>query len=428
MLHFCLNAIKSRDFMKLRHLFLIAFFCIITLISCAPAYNPQVNQNLLQETWMRSINLNPMVWTRDGDRWFFTGEPNSTEGYANLAPSDKAMTIMAVKVPQFTHVNIHGCFQVQIIGGQERNSVFILGPNEAVHQTSVQVFGDTIVVTQAQNGKAPMTNLKNMIVRIGVHNLRNLKVTGAANVEGRALTSDGLVINASNHGNILLSGNVNLLKINNSGPGTISVLGAYTPCLRIVVRGNGIVNVSGRVGVQSIDNLGSGRVNIIGADTRSLVINACGNSITKIAGYANLKRLNATDNSCVNLYWVKSNGAHISLTKNARVGLAGCITHLDLSVMDNARFGGQYLHSNDIYVQTRGNAHANIAADRKIFLSAADNSSIYYFGSPSIVSRFTSDHGSVIPVWSETNALPVPTYAPQFITSMNNPEKSSSKP
>jgi len=318
-------------------------------------------------------------------------------------------------------VTIDGCFQVQIVGGQDRSSVFILGPNEETRQTLVQVFGNTIVVTQSKDDKGRMVNLKNVIVRIGVRDLRSLKVNGGANVEGRTLISDGMVINANNDGNILLNGHMNLLKINNSGSGTVSVIGAYAPCLRIVNRSSGTVNLSGRVGVQSIDNLGNGKVNIIGADSRSLAIHACGNSVTKIAGYANLKHLDATDHSCVNFYWVKSNGADILLSGHARVGLAGCITHLDLCVMDNARFGGQYLHSNDIYVQTSGDAHANIAADKKIFASAVDNSSIYFYGSPGNVSRYTTDHGSVIPVWSNTTALPVPAYAPQFINSVNRP-------
>jgi hypothetical protein len=408
--------------MKLRQLFLITFFCIVTLFGCAKPINPQVNQNLLQETWMRSINLHPMIWTRDGDRWFFTGEPYKIESYANRVPNDKAMSVMAVKVPEFTNVVINGCFQVQITGGQERNSVSVVGPNDDMRQIMVHVEGNTVLVTQQLNEKGGLTNLKSVIVRINIRNLRLLKVNGAAKVEGHAICSDGLTVIANNKDTVLLSGQkINVVKINNLGSGTISVINAYSPCLDILVSNSGTVNINGRIGIRTINNLGSGTVNIIGADSRSLVIKACGSSITKVAGYANLKHLTATGSSCVNLYWVKSNGARIVVSQNARVGLAGCITHLDLYATDNARFGGQYLHSNDIYVQTHGSAHANIAADKKIFASATDNSSVYFFGSPSIVSRFTSDHGSVIPVWNETNSLPVPAYAPQFITSVNRP-------
>lgn len=405
--------------MKLCHLFFIIFICAITLIGCANTMPPGVNQNLLEEDWMHTINLNPMLWTHDADRWFFTGEPNQTESDARRASNDKAVSMMAVKVPQFTNVTINGCFQVQIVGHQAENSVFILGPNEEVRQIVVHVSGDTLVVGQPRDEKNHSVNLKNVIVRIGVSNLRHLQVIGGARVEGRALTSNGMVIDSNNSGTVLLAGDINLLKIDNAGSGAVSVIGAYTPCLSVIDTGSGSVNVSGRIGIQSIDNLGSGQVNIIGADSRSLVIRSCGSSQTAVAGYANLKRLDATDHSCVHFYWVNSQCAQVALSGNARVGLAGIVKKLDLSLSGQARFGGQYLHANTIYVQARNNAHANISGSKKIFASAVDNSNIYFFGPPSLVSRYTAGHGSIIPVWSDSTELPVPSYAPQFITSVN---------
>lgn len=370
---------------------------------------------------MHTINLNPTVWTRGADRWFFTGEPNTTERDARLAPHDRAISITAVNVSQFTNIHLHGCFQVQIAGGQARNSVYILGPNEATRQISVQVEGNTVRVSEAEDPKKGFANLKNVIVRIGVRNLHELKVTGAVNVEGRMLTSDGMVINSWNEDTVLLDGRINLLKVNNGGRGTVSVLNAYTPCLNVINRSSGTVNVSGRVGIRTISNLTSGSIHIIGADSRSLLINACGDSRTSVAGYADLKRLNATGNACVHLYWVNSSAATVFLNKNARVGLAGRVGNLDVYVADNARFGGQYLHATNVYVKTRNNAHANVSGSRRIFASAIDNSSIYYFGPSNNVSRNTADLGIVVPVWSASTALPRPAYAPIFITSVNRP-------
>ncbi len=410
--------------MKIRHWLIAAFFCMSTLISCTHTYTP-TSQDFLRENWMHNVNLNPMNWTHGADRWFFTGEPTPMERYANRAPSDTAMSVTEVKVPQFTHIKIDGCFRVQLTGGQPHNALVILGPNEALHQIVVQVWGDTIVVTQVhdKDPKKPMANLKNVIVRIAVSDLRHLTVRGGVDLEGRLLVSDGMVIEANNSGTVLLNGHINLLKVHNSGPGTVSVIGAYTPCLDISVGGSGTVNVSGRVGIQSVYNVGAGKVNIIGADSRSLVVNACGNSFTAIAGYVNLKRLNAADNACVYIYWVKSPCASVTLSGNARVGLAGTVGSLDLLVADNARFGGQYLHGRNIEVQTHGSAHANVAADRKIFASAVDKSSIYSFGSSAIVSSYTAGYGTIVPVWNAT-AMPFPAYAPQFMTSVNNPPRS----
>jgi hypothetical protein len=276
------------------------------------------------------------------------------------------------------------------------------------------VWNNTLYIAQVKQAKP--ANLRNVIVRIGVGNLHKLKVAGGANVEGRNLSSNGLVIDANNNGgNVLLSGDMNLMRVTNSGSGCVSVLGAYTPCLDINAYGSGAVNVSGRVGVRNINHTGNSSVNIIGADSNALTVNAV-NGSTTIAGYVNLKKLTANNNSCVLIYWVNSNGAYIIQRNNSGVGLAGSATMLDLNMANNSRFMGQYLHGGSVYVQTHDTAHANISADKRIFASAVDNSSIYFFGSPSIVSRYTAGKGAVIPVWSETNALPIPAAAPTFWT------------
>ncbi len=406
--------------MKIGNLLIAAFFCVMALVGCTHT-NPDINQNLLQETWMRTVNLNPTIWTRGASRWFFTGEPTGVENYVNYAPNYKAMTMTAVKVPQFTRIHINGCFQVQLVGGQSQNSVVILGPNDAARQVTVRVEGNAILVSQVQNDKKQMANLKSVIVRIGVCNLRHLKVSGNVDIEGRQLMGDRMVIDSTNSGNILLGGRINLAKVNNMGSGTISVLGAYTPCLNVYVQNNGRVNISGRVGIQAINNCSNGNVSIIGADSMSLTVDAYGNSKTSIAGYVNLKHLVARDNACVHIYWVKSNGLHATLRGNARVGLAGTVTHMDLYAADNARFGGKYLHGGEIYVQTLNNAHANISGRRKIFASAVNSSSIYYFGAPSIVSSDRGGQANIIPVWGNSHDLPVPRSMPQFIRTVNTP-------
>jgi hypothetical protein len=404
--------------MKKNTLLRIVLFSLITMITACSSNtdysNAQVNRNFLRENWIPQVNLNPAVWTRGADNWFFSGQPTPLERYANVAPSDKAMTIMAVKVPQFTEVTVDGCFQVQISGEQDRNSVFILGPNDLTRQITVQVWKNTLYIAQIKQARP--ANLKNVIVRIGVNNLHHLKVAGGANVEGRNLSSNGLIIHANNNGgNILLSGQMNLMRVTNWGSGCVSILGAYTPCLDINAFGNGAVNVSGRVGIRSINHQGYGAVNVIGADSNALSVNALHGSTT-VAGYVNLKKLTAVNESCVLIYWVNSNGAYIIQRGNAGVGLAGSATMLDINMANNTRFMGQYLHGGSIYVQTHNTAHANIAADKRIFASAVDNSSIYFFGSPNIVSRYTADKGAVIPVWSETTTLPVPAMAPTFWT------------
>jgi hypothetical protein len=397
--------------MKKHSLIGIIFFCLFLLVGCATSKTPfsqsQVNRNLLNETWLKRMNLDPNVWTRGSDRWFLTGEPNFTERYVETAPVSEALTTMNVRVSDFTNIQVDSQVQVQIIGQQEHNSVYLLGPNNQIRQTAVEIYNHTLYIRSAKDA-----DLRKVIVRIGVRNLRQITNRGYGNIYGRDITSDNLCINSLNGGKIVLAGDMNVSKINQAGTGTVTVIGAYTPALNIRVTGNGNVNVSGRVGVRSIQNLGNCSVNIIGADTDALTIWAARNGVTSVAGYANLKKVTACDNSQVYLYWVNSNGTYVFESGNARVGLAGMTKSLNVDITGNSQFLGQFLHGQNVYVRTRDNSHANVTADEKLFAAAYDHSTIYFFGSPNIVSRFTAGYGVVIPVWNEGTSLPMSTLPP----------------
>lgn len=113
-------------------------------------------------------------------------------------------------------------------------------------------------------------------MRIGVNNLNQLIVNGAARVEGTDIYSSSLLLKATGEANVLLAGNINLCYVLQAGSGVVSVIGAYTPGLDIRDIGNGTVNVSGRVGVHSIVKSGCGEINIIGADSNALTIDSAG--------------------------------------------------------------------------------------------------------------------------------------------------------
>ncbi|EKD74130.1 MAG: hypothetical protein ACD_45C00063G0001 [uncultured bacterium] len=386
--------------MKIHYLLGAFIISMAILTGCTnnTGYVGHANRDLLQETWMTKVNLDPSRWTRNADIWFFTGNPNQAERYASNAPSDKAMSIMAVKVPQFSRIKVNGCFQVQIIGDQDHNSLFILGTNAAIRQTSVQIEGNTLCITQTKEGNASITSLNNVIVRVGVRNLRSLHVAGSAKVQGRNIISDKLMIHSSNADSILLNGNMNLVKVDNTGTGTISIIGARTPNLSINAKGNGTVNVAGQVGIRYVNHIGDGVVSIVGADSNSLVVHTGGNGLTTIAGYVNLKKIIAADGSCVYIYWVDSRNVYIIGRDHARIGIAGAAANIDINLTGLSRFEGRYLRGGNLYVQTHDYAHANVTADRKLFASAGDQSSIYFFGSPNIASRNITDSGSILHV------------------------------
>lgn len=387
----------------MKHHWLLAILIIstVTLFGCAST--PKQQKDPTNEIWMRNINLDPAAWTRNADSWFLTGQPGTLEQCAAKAPLDRSVTLMSVKPSQFVNIKINGNFQVQIVGQQKTNSIYVLGPNALARQVGVEIRGKTLHINQTKD--AGMSTRK-VIVRIGIGTLRCLTVQGGATIYGRNISSDNLTIQSASNGITLLQGDMHLTQLNHSGIGILTIFGANTPSLTMNVNGNGCVNLSGHVGLQSITHQGDGEVNVLGVDTDALTIFAAGNGKTAIVGYANLKSVTACNRSCVFLYWVNSANTVITAQDNAIIGLSGFTKTLTVDLAGNAQFAGQYLRANNVYARTHDASHANLTANREIFAAAGDKSRIYFFGAPSIMSRYATEGGAVIPLGVDTSSAP----------------------
>lgn len=367
---------------------------LFTLIGCASHTYPYLTADFTQENWMPAVDTQPNLWTRGADHWFFTGDPNATEMASRHATSDAAISTTMIRVPDFTKLKVCGDFQVQIFGTYGHNSVYLYGPNEGVRNVSIKVVGDMLVVDQV--GPAP--RMRNVIIRIGMNQLTNLIQLGHGTIEGIRLHSNGLAITSSNQGNIYLSGNVNLTKVMNTDGGSITVIGARTPCLDIVSTGSGCVNICGNVGVRSIIHHGVGDINIIGANSGALSILADGFGKVGIQGVVNLQDVKALDKTKVFVTNVSSGNLSVRVSDHAYVGLAGHAANLNLEVLDYANFLGRYLCTDNAYVKTQKRAHVNVSVNNKLFASASEDSSIYIFGKPNMISQFVTNRATIVPV------------------------------
>lgn len=377
--------------------FLLIF--LLSLMGCSNPYSIKTSNvndvRLTKEYWIKRVNTDPNLWIpKNISPWYFTGEPASMQSYVTSAPVQQAVTVMSVNTAPFTKIRIDGDFQVQISGMEEQNSVYIVGSNSAAREIVTEFKGQTVFIHPVADSKV---NLKNVIVRIGVRNLDMLTNLGKATILGRYITSTQLKINNCDDGCIILKGQMNILKITQAKSGKVIIIGACSPNLDIDVQESGSVNVSGRVGVRDIKNK-NGQVNIIGADSNALTITASGASITKIVGKVNLKCITASNKSCIYVYWVCSTDLIINAKDDAKIGVAGNAAIANINLKDNARLGGQYLYGQDVYIKTKDSAHANISAKHKLFSAATGDSSIYYFGSPTLKSSYTSQSGLIVPI------------------------------
>jgi hypothetical protein len=414
---------------------LLVIACITTLIltSCAnrAGSDVQIQNSLANEYWMQHINLDPNKWTRHASNWFYTNEPSQFDQFASNSPLSSAITVMTVRVPDFNNIHVEGPFRVQVVGRQFHSSVYILGPNTLARHTVTEVRGNTLYIRPDLECSSKCGNLDQVIIRVGMGDLNTLVHSGNGSIEGKDIDSSNLDITSTANGSVLLVGNMVLTGVSQRGSGTISVLGANTPSLDIRVVNNGNLNISGRVNVHRIHKEGNGILNIIGASSDGLNLTSSGAGITTLVGYANLKKLSAEDSSRVYIYWVNSNGIYVDVHDKAHVGIAGASRNLDVEVDGHAIFQGKYLRADNVYVRTRTYSHANVTPGQKLFASAMDNSSIYFFGAPNVVSRYTLGNGAVIPIFSEScpvPEVPAPTsmykgeggFAPPTTTAYNN--------
>ncbi|VVC76784.1 hypothetical protein AQUSIP_21110 [Aquicella siphonis] len=381
----------------------LAILTFLTLAGCSyNNRNPMINADMSHETWMREVDTNPNKWTRGADHWFLTGDPNAKEVTISQYPYSAAVSTMSVRVPDFSNIKVNGDFQVQIFGTYGSNSVYVYGPNEAVRGTIIEVRGNTLCVDQARKVTG---NMRNVIVRIGVNRLQSLTQLGRGTVEGIQLRSDNLTVTSMGSGNVYLAGNMNLRSLVNLGAGCVSVFGANTPELDIKTAGTGVTNVSGNVGVRSIMHHGRTDVNIIGANSNNLKIYADGRGKVGIYGIVNLREVKAKDFTQVYAYRLNSTEMYAYAHDKARIGLAGVGKNIYIDAFKSSCVLARNLCADTAFVRAHQNAHINIAAGNKIFAAATENSSVYFFGSPNIMSQFVSGNGTVIPVWSAKGSM-----------------------
>jgi hypothetical protein len=375
---------------------------ILLLASCAYQGSPFPRTDLTSENWQQYVDANPRAWMQGADSWFLSGAPNSAEIANRQAPETAAISTMSVHVPEFSHIKVNGPFQVQIFGCVGRNSVYVYGPNEEVRQVAVEVHGHTLYV------KVPGETSRRMgqvIVRIGVVNLQSLSQRGSGRIEARQIRSTGLKINSFGSGSIYLAGNVNLKCINHSGSGSVIVLGAVTPVLDIETTGSGCVNVSGNVGIRSIKHHGTSDVNIIGANSDGLTIETGGRGKIGIRGIVNVRQINARNNTCVYICGSNSSYMYAYLCDDARIGVSGRTNDLYVKASGSSRFMGRSLCVCNAYVRAEDRAHINVMATNKVFASATGRGSVYFFGTPDLMSQFVSGSGTVIPIWFDNKGV-----------------------
>ncbi|MBV9576633.1 MAG: DUF2807 domain-containing protein [Gammaproteobacteria bacterium] len=380
----------------------------LLLVSCASTHPTALKINDTREYWMPYVESNPNQWMQGADNWFLTGNPNNTEIANRHAPGSAAISTMMVNISDFNAIQSSGDFQLQIFGTEEKNSVFIYGPNSDVRKTTIELHGNTLCIGQTKDATV---NMHQVIVRIGIHQLNKLIQRGRGCIEGIQLMSSGLLITSTGSGNIYLSGNLNVQRIVNAGRGSINLFGINSPLMDIKTAGTGSVNVEGAVGIRYIAHFGMNDINIIGANSNGLKIYAQGVGKIGIRGRVNLCDVITKGKTCAYIVGVNSENLHAAAFDKSHIGLAGFSENLYVDTYQSAKFAGRYLCTHSAYARAHDASHINVTATEKMFAAATQDASIYFFGSPTILTRFVSGNGTVI-LYEMVRVCPVVTIYP----------------
>lgn len=345
---------------------------------------PKIDSKLAEESWFYQVHLDSAKWIKQADTLNF--DPTKL----------KESTVMRVKVDAFTKIDIKGTIDIQIIGGDKTQSLLIYGSNQNVRDLQAFVKKGTLYIVPKENQKLPM------IVRINVPFLDQITNHDKANIVGRDLHSQHLVIDNESSGNITLFGSTDLKSITANGGGNITLIDAYSSDLTITDNNNANINLSGAYNVHTITASGSGDINMIGLQSTVLTINSTGTGNIRLGGYANLQTLNHSGSGDVLLYWVDSPTTRISATGSGVIGLAGVTQSLYANIGDNINMKARYLNNQFADVRAYANAHANVAAHQQLLASSVDNSSIYLFGMTTHLMRYEANNGVVVPLWGNT--------------------------
>lgn len=367
----------------------------LILVSCANGRYPYPKSDLGEETWRAQVETNSSDWAMKADDWFLAGGPSRAKIANDRAGYHSAVSRNSVRVTNFIGIRAIGNFQVQITGDPDRNTLTIEGPNEAVRAINVKMNNNVLCLEQAKD--AP-SNMNQVIVHITIRHLEYLEHNGLGSVEGVRLDSNHLRIENTGCGNIFLAGRIDVKCIISHGPGTVNVFTICANDTEIVTTGSGNVNLGARryVTLRSIKHKGSGDINVIGAVGGNLTVSAEGKGKIGIYGRVNVREIRASGKTCVFIMSSDSIAPCIYVYDDARVGIDGKAGSLNGYTTRTARLLARYLHVQNSYVQASGQSHMNVTAYNKMFATANDYATIYFYGDPNILTAFKRGDGAII--------------------------------
>lgn len=401
---------------------LIAFtIAALILISCASTSGryPYPSSDLGNEDWRYQMQTDSNEWAMNADDWFRAGKPTRASMMNDDETNPEVISKSKIRVGNFNSLKINGDFKVQIVGDAPEDCLMIEGPNDAVRVIKVSVKNNVLFIDEVTDEPVDM---RHVIVHISMRQLCNLIYNGNGCVEGIQIYSPELNIQSSGMGSIFLAGPMNIRSVVSRGAGSVNLFTIASCDTVIEALSSGTVNIDAKKGidVRSIKHFGTGNINIIGATSKHLSINAKGKGVVSVKGHVIVHDIHASDEVCVFVDCNIGGGPCIYVYDYARVGIDGSAYTLYGYTNRSSRLMARYLPVNDAFVEAAGSSHMNVKARSRIFATARDYATIYFYGNPDILNADESNSGTVI-VIQDKSYLPARYYKHKYARDKLNP-------
>ena len=113
-------------------------------------------------------------------------------------------------------------------------------------------------------------------------------------------------------------------------------------------------------------------------------------------GTMNLRELDATWSRGIQIYWINSPILTVNMDDHSSALLSGTADFANMKLIESAKLDAKYLTVKRLFVKTRGEAKAEVTAAEALNALATDDSNIYYYHQPPLLSRYYQDQGAIL--------------------------------
>lgn len=140
----------------------------------------------------------------------------------------------------------------------------------------------------------------------------------------------------------------------------------------------------------------STQVSLKGISTPYLLARMTHAKNVTLSGKMALRELDVQDSQHVMVYWLESPILTLNVDHGSRVLLSGIAKFANVKVMGDSSLDAKYLTVRRLFVKTQDQSKAEVTAADALNALAANESNIYYYHQPALLSRYYRDNGSIL--------------------------------